>query len=191
MAEDFIVMYHGMVAQERGVESLLRLLEINSNIKGIILGDDSCGGKYINELKSLAKKKNISNRLYFHKAVSHSELKKYVGAVDVGLIVAPAICKNHLYSLPNKFFENIQSETPVICPNYPTMKCIVDEYGFGLTCDPEDIDDINKKIELIRTDKELYNRLKENVKRAKAELCWENEKKILRTAYKEKIMTVS
>lgn len=177
-------MYHGVVMADRGIETLIKLIGMNHQIKGVILGNEQVRG-YIQKLKKLAKKEGAYDRIYFHPAVPNDELVKYVGAADVGMILSAAICKNHLYSLPNKFFENIQSETPVICPDYPEMKRLVDHFQIGLTCNPTNIKSIHDCIERMRTDKDLYNRLKENTKLAKKELCWEKEKMGLEIQYKK------
>jgi len=91
---------------------------------------------------------------------------------------------NHYYMLPNKLFENIQSETPIIGSEFPEIKRIIDEYGVGLYCDPEKIESIVDCIEKLRTNSELYQNIKNNLKVAKSELCWENEKKVIEEAYK-------
>lgn len=181
ISQDFIVEYHGAVMKGRGIESLIKVVGLNKNIKGMILGNSS--NEYRQDLKQLAIDCGALDKIVFHNAVPYTEIWKYVGAVDVSLILATATCKNHLYSLPNKFFESIQSETPIICPNYPAMKYIIDNYEIGLTCNPESIDEINICIEQLRTDRDFYDRLKDNLKKAKNDLCWEIEKQVLISAY--------
>lgn len=178
---EFIVMYHGAVAKGRGIESLVELLKMNVNIAGVILGDGE--ESYVESLRFKAGEHGVNKRLLFHPAVKHQNLWRFVGAVDAGLILASATTANYLYSLPNKFFENIQSETPVICPFYPAMKKLVDQYGVGLTCNPEDIGEVNACVERLRTDKNLYGKLKQNIRKAKKELCWEVEQEKLLKAY--------
>ena len=90
--------------------------------------------------------------------------------------------------LPNKFFENIQSETPVICSNFPAVAPIVEQYGIGLTCNPEDLEDIDRCVEKMRTDRDFSAQCKENLKKAKEDLCWEKEKTILLAAYKTAVL---
>ena len=181
----FIVMYHGGILPGRGIETLIKLVKINENIFGVILGNGQ--DDYIRNLKNMADELHTTNRLKFYKAVRIEELWKYVGAADVGMILAPAAVKNMLFSLPNKFFENIKSGTPVICPFYPEMERIVKTYQVGLTCDPENIDDINNCVERLRTDKEFYAYIKNNVKKAQDEFCWENEKRVLINEYRNLI----
>lgn len=178
----FIVMYHGGVAPGRGIESIVELLRLNSHIAGVILGDGE--KSYIESLYFKAEEYGVQQRILFYPAVKNEDLWRFAGAVDAELILAPAVCLNHFYSLPNKFFESIQSETLVVCPFYPAMKDLVDRYGVGVTCDPENITEINECIERLRTDKGLYKELEQNVRRTKKELCWELERKKLIEAYR-------
>lgn len=180
---EMLLMYHGGVMRGRGIETLLQITKENPNVCAVVLGN--CRDHYLDELKDLTRELGVAGRVVFHPAVPINVLWKYVGAADVGMILAPATVKNHLYSLPNKFFENIQSETPVICPEYPAMKPIVDQYQFGLTCDPTDLSQVNACVEKMRTDKAFYAQCKENLKKAKEELCWEKEKTVLLEAYRE------
>lgn len=178
----FIIMYHGIVVPDRGIEVLLQVLKINSMLRLFILGDGDL--EYVNRLKNYCVKEKIDNRVIFHESVPQSELWKYVGAVDVGMIMIQATSKNHYYMLPNKFFECVQSETPVICSSFPALKPLVEKYGIGLTCNSGNIKEINSCIEKLRLDKEFLSELHENTKTAKNELCWEKEKEVLKKAYR-------
>ena len=181
--EKFIVMYHGLISPERDIKSMLELLKVNNNICGFVMGDGDA--VYVNELRYKALQDGIGHRVLFHKAVKQEKLWEYIGAADVGLVLARATNMNFLFSLPNKFFENIQGGTPIICPEYPEMKALIDKYEIGLTCDPDNIMSINACVERMRTDKAFYNRLKKNIEIARDEMCWENEKKALKEAYRE------
>lgn len=179
----FIVMYHGAVMEGRGIETLIQLVALNRNINAVVLGNGE--KNYIATLEQMCLNLNVDTHVLFHQAVDIKDLWKYVGAADTGFIIVDGRIKSYMYSLPNKFFENIQSETPIVCPNYPALKPIVDKYQIGLTCDPNDINEINNCVERMRTDKEFYAQCKANLKIAKQELCWENESKILRNAYEQ------
>ena len=181
--EYFLLMYHGGVMPDRGIERLIYLVSINPELAAIILGDGE--EPYIKSLKKRVQKLLVSDRICFYRAVPQTELWKYVGAADLGMILASSIKRNYLYSLPNKFFENIQSETPVVCPNYPAMKQIIKHFGNGVVCNPIKLSEINHCVEQLRTNPKLYQKYKTNTKIAKEILCWENEKKILKKAYAE------
>ena len=176
--DTFLVMYHGEVTPKRNVETLIDAVSRNKHIAGIILGNAS-SEEYIEQLKKRTKDIGISNRVYFHSAVPIEELYRYVGAADVGTVFLSAHYRNEYLSLPNKFFENIQSMTPIITFEFPEMKRIIQQYGIGLTVEINNEDEIDVCIERMRTDKIIYNQCKKNLELAKRELCWENEKQVL------------
>lgn len=176
----FFVIYHGAIVKDRGIETLIRILELNKNVCGIILGDGK--EKYMESLKGLAKSLGVDERLVFHGAVSIDELWKYVGAADVSLMMIGGESKSYYMSLPNKFFESIQAETPIIASDFPEMKKMIERYGIGLTCNPRSLSDINRCVEKVRCNKDLYYKYKKNIRIAKKELCWEKEKEVLQNA---------
>ena len=173
--DTFLVMYHGGIIPQRNIESLIDAVSRNPHIAGIVLGNAS-EEDYLEQLKNRAEDLGVSGRVLFHPAVSIEELYKYVGAADVGTVLATARYKSYYLSLPNKFFENIQSMTPVITSDFPEMKKIIHKYGIGLTVDVTQNAEIDKAFERMRTDRRFYNRCKENLNTAKRELCWEKEK---------------
>lgn len=179
--DSFIIMYHGGIIKERGIEKLLEAIKLNGRVYCVILG--SGGKKYIEQLESLINYYEIQDRVLFLNAVPVDKLWQYVSAVDVGVTLAPNSCINHYYMLPNKLFENIQSLTPIIGSNFPEIKKIILGYQIGICVDPDIVKDINSAIEIMRTNKNLYNEFKSNLNIAKNELCWENEKERLRDAY--------
>lgn len=183
--KEMLLMYHGEIIKGRGVEMLLKLIHKNEKICMVILGSGE--SVYLNELKKMAADLGVTDRVMFHSAVPFAALRNYVGAADLGMVTIPAVAKSYYYMLPNKFFENIQSETPIICSNFPAVAPIIEQYHIGLTCDPTDLAEINACVEKMRTDRAFYASCKENLKLAKQDLCWEEEKRILLRAYKETI----
>jgi len=181
-AEGTILMRHGMIGTGCGIEKLLEVVKCMQGVNAVILGYGA--EPYISSLKKLAEEFGITERVLFHPAVPITELWKYAGAADVGMSIAPAVSMSYYYALPNKLFENIQSETPVIVSNIPEMKKIVKQYGIGLLCDPKNTAEICACVEKMRTDKAFYEQCKKNTLAAKEDLCWENEKEVLKSAYK-------
>lgn len=179
---DFLIMYHGMIMENRGIEKLIELLNINPYIYLIILGPGA--DIYIKNLKGKAQKLGVHKRVLFCEGVDQQDLWKYVGAVDLGMVLVQNFSKSYYLSLPNKLFENIQSETPVIGSNFPEISKIIQAYQIGMVCIPDDIVKINECVEKMRKDMSFYSKCKNNVKDIKEELCWEKEEKIIIKLYK-------
>lgn len=179
--ETFLVMYHGGIMNDRGIENMLKAVAKLPKVAAIILGNGQ--KKYLEVLHNLCKQLGMEDKVLFHPAVPLEQLRNYVGAVEAGIITVLPTLQSYYYMLPNKLFENIQSLTPVIVSDFPTIGSLVDQYEIGLRVNPENVDEIAATIERMQMEKKFYMDCKEHLKRAKEELCWEKEKAVLKEAY--------
>lgn len=177
----FLLMYHGGITSGRGIDNLLRAAALIENIAVVVLGYGDAD--YMIKLRSLIDELHIEKKVVFLTAVQHSELWQYVGAADAGIVTIENTCLSYYYSLPNKLFENIQAETPVIGSNLPEISRVINNYKIGLCCDSGNVDEMAFVINEMRNNKKLYSFFKQNLKKAKRELNWENEKEVLINAY--------
>ena len=186
--DDFLVMYHGAVMQGRGIEIMIKALCLTENINLVILGYGS--RDYIDELKRLCQREKVQHRVVFFPAVPLELLWLYIEAVDVGMITIPYTGQNHYFMLPNKLFENIQALTPVISSNFPDISKVIDTYRIGLTVDPSNTTEIAEAMRRLRDDTKLYQSYKNNLIKAKEELCWEKESKKLKSVYRKLFQSI-
>lgn len=177
----FLAMYHGGITRGRGIEKLIQAIGFVNGAALIILGYGEIN--YIAELNQLIDDLNRNGNVHFLDAVPVDMLWKYIGAADVGMSTIENVSRSYYYSLPNKLFESIQSLTPIIGSDFPEIKKIIEGYDIGICCDPHDVNDIANAIRKLKEDRDLYSKFKINLKKAKKELCWENEKKVLIDAY--------
>lgn len=177
----FIAMYHGIVMRGRGIEQALEAVSKVEGCSLVVLGNGD--RSYIEELEQLARRLGIERRVLFHPAVSREVLESHVACADVGLVVIQGVAKSYYFALPNKLFENIQAEVPVIASSYPELVRIVNGYEIGMTVDPHDTNQIAECIRAMSEDRDLREFFKANLRKAKKELCWENERSVLEAAY--------
>ena len=142
--------------------------------------------RYIQQLTKIADSFNVRERVIFHPAVPHDELQYYTGMADVGLCNIENVCLSYYYSLPNKLFEYIQALVPIVGSNFPEIGGIIKHYEVGEICQPYDAISISSAIKRVLMKKDDAH-LKENLLRAKRDLCWEQESKILYGAYQRLI----
>lgn len=180
-SDTVMVMFHGGLFETRGIENFLKAISITPKSVAIILGNGT--PEYLKKINALIQELKIEKRVLLHKAVPINELYKYVAAADVGIFTPLPVSINHKYTLPNKFFENIQALNPIICSDFPEIGGITKAYNIGLTCDPENISSISNAITEMRTNHELYNTYKKNLLKAKADLSWEKERNKLINIY--------
>lgn len=179
--DGFLLMYHGAVFPDRGIESCIRLLEGRTNVGLIILGNGE--RDYHNDLRCLATEIGVVERVLFRSAVPLERLGDYVAAADVGMVTVPRTAESYYLMLPNKFFENIQAETPMIVSDFPEVGAIVRRYDIGILVDPSDLAQMGSAVDQLRQDTAMRARLRQNLALAKAELCWENEQQRLKNVY--------
>lgn len=177
----FIVMYHGALLPYRGIERLLEAVSQFDDVSCVLLGMVKEG--YLDEIRDIISSLNIRDRVYYHDAVPLDELKYYIAATNVGMATIEPSTLSYYYSLPNKLFENIQSLTPVIVSNFPDMAELVNKYQIGLSVNPLSVDDIVAAIKKMKENESFYKDLKNNLVKARTELCWEVEKNKLVNAY--------
>lgn len=179
---DYLVIYHGVITNDRGIEQTIESVSTIENVGLILLGDYN-SNTYQSELETLIKTTGCTNRTIHIPSVASDDMWKYIGAADVSLAIIVPKYKSYYYALPNKFFEAIQSLTPVIISNLPEMKKINDSYNVGVVCDPINTYEIASCINKLYSDGKLNIELKDNLRIAKEKLCWENEKMRLMDAY--------
>ncbi len=179
--DTFLLMYHGGVIPNRGIEVSIRALAGRESVAMVVLGNGD--PEYRERLWGLAQELRVKDRLLFRDAVPLPELGEHIGAVDVGMVIVPAVTESYYLMLPNKFFENVQALTPVIASNFPEIGALVRKYDIGALVDPEDVSQVGEAIDQLRSDPAVRSRLQANLKTAKADLCWERERDVLVAAY--------
>ncbi|WP_129408533.1 glycosyltransferase [Marinitoga lauensis] len=82
--------------------------------------------------------------------------------------------KNDIFSLPNKYYDSIATETPVIVKNtFISMAKEVEKYNIGVVINPKNI---NESVSKILEAYNNYDKLIENIKKYKNEFIWNKEK---------------
>lgn len=181
--DSFIISYTGYFLPYRGLEDLIEALRIENDVYSVWVGRAE-SIEYGKKIDGLIENAGIQNRVLRYPLQPQRDLWKFVSAVSAASVVMNGKDNlNYKFALPNKFFEAIQSMTPVICSNTGEMSRIVNEYNIGLLVPSGDGQALAEAIQKMKSNRELYLQFKENLKKAKDDLCWEKEKSILFHAY--------
>lgn len=170
-ANKFLLLYQGVVLHGRGLRLIFDVMKDIIDYELIIIG----GGENLNDYKKLVEQNDISSRVHFIGKVDQSKLPDYTSGADAGLALIENISLSYYYALPNKLFEYIMAEIPVIASNLPQMKEIVEKYKVGVSVNPYEKNEIKLNLEKLYTNKEYYKELKSNCISASKELNWEKE----------------
>ena len=107
------------------------------------------------------------------------KLNAYTQQADLGLSLEEDAGLNYRFALPNKLFDYIQAEIPVLVSNLPEMKNLVDHYQLGETIEKHEAKHIAKKINTMLNNPQQMDIWKKNTKKAALELNWEKEKHVI------------
>jgi glycosyltransferase involved in cell wall biosynthesis len=133
---DQIVLYHGGLGPERGIEQLIAALpELPVDVHLVLLGYGPLQAKLARE----AARPEHGGRLHVLPAVPPEELLDWVGSADVVAMPIQPSTLNHRLTTPNKLFEAMAAGAPVVASDLPGMAPIVRETGCGVLCDPTDV----------------------------------------------------
>lgn len=175
--EQRVFLYQGMLGKGRGIEVLLNAFESRTTPDAVIVFMGF--GELKERIEGYA---SLNDNIFFVPAVSYAEIPLYTGSADVGVNSVEPTCLSYKYSLPNKLFEYIQSEIPVLTNPLPDCAALVNEYKVGRVIPVWNSEAINEVIDdMLKEDLSVYQA---HLKSAKKILNWEVEEQILISAYK-------
>lgn len=141
-----IFIYIGMLVAGRGLELIVDVFNKGStNAVLVILGHGDMLG-------ALKQKSGSSENIFFHERVPHEQVVEVAKSADFGLCLIENISLSDYYSLPNKLFEYMFSEIPVLASNFPDISQLVNEHGLGV-CVDLDVESIGRAVAEICSNK--------------------------------------
>jgi glycosyltransferase involved in cell wall biosynthesis len=170
-----IILYQGAVNIGRGLEQAILAMHYIENAKLIIAG----GGDILTKLRTLVNNENLLNKVEFTGRLSIVELAKLTPHADLGLSIEEDIGLNYRFALPNKLFDYIQAQVPVLITNLPEMVAIVNQYRIGEITELLEPQHLAEKIKDALNNQEKRKVWKSNLPLAAKELTWENEEKVI------------
>jgi glycosyltransferase involved in cell wall biosynthesis len=177
-ADKRILLIQGMgINENRGAEeAVLTMQYLPDDFILYFIGS----GTILGRLKQLVHELKLSEKVIFIEPLPYLEMMEYTRQSFLGLIFEKIdASEEHLFALPNKFFDYVHAGLPVLSSEAVEIKLLIDQYRVGDTIDNFDPKQIAKKILEISKNKNVYDLWKKNTAVASEELNWENEEKIL------------
>jgi glycosyltransferase involved in cell wall biosynthesis len=170
-----IVLQGSGININRGAEEAVAAMQFVSRAVLLIIGD----GDVLPELKKIRDSAKLHDKVLFIPRLPFSELNQYTRQAEIGLSLDKDISLNYRFSLPNKIFDYIPAGVPVLASSLPEVKKIIGQYRVGVVTESHDPRQIAEKICYMLADEGRRREWKENTLKAKKELCWQNEEKVL------------
>ncbi len=175
-----VILQGSGINRDRGAEEAAQAMQYVDNAALVIAGK----GDIIPELQEKVIKSSLQEKVFFIPPMPYEKLIQLTSLCNAGLSMDKGSNLNYRYSLPNKLFDYIMAQIPVIVSDLPELRHIVEKYQIGLvvsgTLSPKGI---AEKINYL-----LYempeNHFQENLIKAANDLNWEKEKYKLTYLYR-------
>ena len=168
--EKTVILYQGAINMGRGLELMIQTIRLLDNCLLLIVGD----GDILEDLKKLVNLIKLNDNVIFLGKVVPEKLKEITPMAHIGLSIEEDLGLSYRFALPNKLFDYIQAKIPVITSNLPEMKKMVVEHGVGEVLEERTPQALANLVEQV-----LNSDYSINLEKAKVELIWEKEEKIL------------
>ncbi|WP_319480550.1 glycosyltransferase [uncultured Draconibacterium sp.] len=176
-----IILYQGAVNIGRGLEQAIKAMYFIEGAQLVIAGDGDIKG----QLEELVRTEKLQEKVRFPGQLSIEELAKLTPTADLGLSIEEDLGLNYRFALPNKLFDYIRAEVPVLISDLPEMKAIVEKYNIGSICNSHEPKDLANSINEALNNSIKRKTWKTNLVQASKELTWENEEKVLKAIFAE------
>jgi glycosyltransferase involved in cell wall biosynthesis len=173
--KQLIILQGSGINIQRGAEEAVEAMNFIENACLLIVGD----GDVIPLLKQSVKKNGLKEKVLFIPKQSPENLIQYTASADLGLTLDKDTNINYRFSLPNKLFDYIHAQIPILASPLIEVKNIINEFGIGCCIETHVPEHIAEKIRFMLSDKELRELWKKNLKLAAEKLTWEEEQKKL------------
>jgi glycosyltransferase involved in cell wall biosynthesis len=163
-AETFVILYQGGTGPVRLLEPVIEALGLVPEAILVIRGPGIDQSRTV--YQELARSIGVDDRLFCLDPVPSSEVVEAARDADVGVYTVQNLCRNFYYALPNKLFEYLAAGLPVLTAHYPEPARIVEQYGVGLTFDPNSRESIAAAIKTLVRDPALRACMRANTQPA-------------------------
>lgn len=165
------ILYQGVLNPGRGLKPMIKALKWIDDLDLIIIGY----GKVEQELRDFVFKEKMENRVHFLGRIARDKLFNYTHKATLGMVLEEPLGLSFQYSLPNKLFDYIHAEIPIIAGNLPEITKIIKKHKVGVIVNDYDPKNIAIKIKELLSNKQLLAEIKENQQKVKSILCWQKE----------------
>jgi glycosyltransferase involved in cell wall biosynthesis len=173
--------YVGGLMPGRGLEPAIRALAHAPEFRLKLVGPGNAG--YRARLRRTAEQAGVSDRLELAPAVAPDAVVDAIADADLGLMLIEPICRSYELTLPNKLFEYVAANLPILSSDLPVIGPLVESEQLGAVVpagDPEAI--ARAMLHLVQPDHNSW--LRERVASFAQRTTWEQEQGLLAHVYK-------
>jgi len=159
---------------DRGAEELVEAMQYVKDVVLYIIGS----GDVWDVLQQMVNNLSLQNKVIMINKLPKNELIHYTANADIGLSIDKNTNLNYYYSLPNKLFDYIALQIPILSSRLYEIEKIINTYHIGEFIDNHQVQHIAERLNEILNGGNLVL-YKQNAVKAMQDLNWENEKQSL------------
>lgn len=160
--ENFTIFYGGGIGNDRGTDTICKAVKTLPDVQLVIMGP--CSEDYGDYLKNICQ--NAPNIELHLKWALHEEIIQRATAADMLFAFYDPDIPNNKYASPNKLFEAMMCNKPILVNDNTSMAEIVREEKCGLIVPYGDVNATKCAVLTLKNDPKLCKRLSENGRRA-------------------------
>lgn len=165
------LIYQGALNIGRGLELAIEMMKQLPCYKLLIVGT----GDIEIKLRKQMLESNLLDRVQFLGQLAPEDLRLITPTAWLGLSLEEDMGLSYRYAMPNKLFDYIAANVPVLVSDLPEMRKIVEEYDIGIVANSRNSIELANQIADLFDDKKRYEGISKNVKKAAEQLTWQNE----------------
>lgn len=153
-----VILTVGRIEKQKGYHLLLKILPDilkNHDVKLVIVGT----GSYLPNLKKMAVKLDISDKVIFTGKVSDNDLLKYYNLADI--FAFPTL---RMEGLPLVILEAMACEIPVVASRIGGIPTVIENGRDGFLIEPSNLKELKDKILMLLEDERLAKRIGKNAR---------------------------
>ncbi len=173
------IIHHGGFKASRHIEILVEMMEylderFNMDLVVFMPTSDK---NYVKRIKKMAKK---NERISFIPPVPMPDISREFNKYDIGIHTLMPVNLNHKITIPNKFFEYVQSRLMIVASGGTEMARLVNKYNCGITFTDFTARNVADKLNTLTIDDIIFYK-KQSHKNAKELSSMENKKTLIKT----------
>jgi len=169
-----VILYQGSVNIGRGLELMIDTMPLLDEYLFLVIGD----GDILKQLEKKVTNLSLESKVKFLGKKTPKQLKNLTPNATIGMSLEEDLGLNYRYSLPNKIFDYIHGNVPVIVADLPEMRAIIERHPVGKILSERTPKSLAKSIISMTN-----NNYKKELKAAKEDLNWSKEKEKLTSIF--------
>lgn len=120
----------------------------------------------------------LDRRIMFVGMIPQLKIPQYVQECYTSLVFYKNVSPNNYYCEANRFYQAVIMGLPVVVGCNPSMRDVVEQYGFGVSIDDDgsDIEAIQEGLNKVINNYEMY---RANIKKNRGKIVWDNQDPII------------